>query len=48
MAAMNLLRRLALREVYLLSEREEGYPYAVVGADRISIGRHRWCIFHIE
>ena len=36
MAALNLLRRLAVREVY---------PYAV---DRISIGRHRWCILHIE
>ena len=33
---------------HILSELEEDYPYAVVAADRISIGRHRWCILHIE
>ena len=48
MAALNLLRRLAVLEVHLLSEHEEGYPYAVVAFDRISIGRHRWCILHLE
>jgi len=48
MAALNLLRRLAVREVHLLNELEEGYPYAVVAVDRIIIGRHRWCILHIE
>ena len=35
MAALHLLRRLALRDVHLLSELEDGYPYAAVGVDRI-------------
>jgi hypothetical protein len=48
MAALNLLQKLAVQEVHFLSELEEGYTYAVVAADRISIGRHRWCILHIE
>ena len=47
MAALNMLRRLAVLEVHLLCELE-GYPYAVVAVDRISIGRHRWCIFHLQ
>ena len=38
MAALNLSRRLAVREVHLLNELEEGYQYAVVAVDRISIG----------
>jgi len=48
MAALHLLRRLALREVHLLSELEEGYPYAVVAVDRLTVGRHRWCILHLQ
>ena len=48
MAALNLVRRLAVREAHLLCELEEGYQYAVVAGDRISIGRHRWCILHLQ
>jgi len=48
MAALHLLRRLAVRYVHLLSELEEGYPYAVVAVDRITVGRHRWCILHLQ
>ena len=48
MAALHLLRKLALREVHLLSELEEGYPYAVVAMDRLTIRRHRWCILHLQ
>ena len=48
MAALNLLRRLAVRDVHLFSELKEGYHYAVVAADCINIGRHPWCILHIE
>ena len=47
-AALNLWRRLVLREVHLLNELEEGYPHAVAAVDRICIGRQRWCILHIE
>ena len=48
MAALNMLRRLAVRDVHLLDELEEGYPYAVVVVDRMSIGCLRLCILHIE
>jgi len=48
MAALHLLRTLAAREVHLLSELEEGYPYAVVAVDRITVGRHRWCILQLQ
>jgi len=46
MAALNLFR--GSTGVHLLSELEEDYPYAVVAVDRISIGRHRWCILHLQ
>jgi hypothetical protein len=48
MAALHLLQRLAVREVHLLSELEEDYPYAVVEVDRLTVGRHRWCILHLQ
>jgi hypothetical protein len=48
MATLHLLRRLALREVHLLSELEEGYQYEVVGVDRIIVGLHRWSILHLK
>ena len=48
MAALYLLRRLALRDVHLLSALEEGYPYTVVAVDRLTVGRHRWCILHLQ
>ena len=48
MDALNLLRILAVREVHLIKDLEERYPYAVVAVDRNSIGRHRWCILHLE
>jgi len=48
MAALHLFRRLAVREVQLLSALEEGYPYAVVAVDRITVGRNRWCILHLQ
>jgi hypothetical protein len=48
MAALHLFRRLAVREVQLLSALEEGYPYAVVAVDRLTVGRHRWCILHLQ
>jgi hypothetical protein len=48
MAALQLLRRLAVREVRLLSEFEEGYPYVVDAVHRITVGCHRWCILHIQ
>ena len=48
MAALHLLRKLALREVHLLSELEDGYPYEVVAVDRLTIGPHRWCILHLQ
>ena len=48
MAALHLLRRLAVRDVHLLSALEEGYPYAVVALDRLTVGRHRWCILHFQ
>jgi len=48
MAALQLLQRLAVREVQLLSALEEGYPYAVVVVDRITVGRHRWCILYLQ
>ena len=48
MAALHLLRRLAVREVHLFSELEEGYLCAVVAVDRLTVGRHRWCILHLQ
>ena len=48
MAALHLLRRLAVREVHLLIAREEVYPYAVLAVDRITFGRHCWCILHLQ
>ena len=48
MAALHLLQRLAVREVHLLSELEEDYPYAVVEVDRLTVGRHRWCMLHLQ
>jgi hypothetical protein len=48
MAAMALLRRLAVREVCLLQELQENYPYAVLGVNRITVDPHRWCILHVE
>ena len=48
MAVLHLLRRLAVCEVHLLSELEEGYPYAVVAVDRITFGRHRLFILHLQ
>jgi len=48
MAVLHMLRRLAVREVQLLSALEEGYPYAVVAVDCITVGRHRWCILRIQ
>ena len=48
MAALHLLRRLAVREVQLLSTLEEGYPYAVIAVDRITVGRHCWCTLHLQ
>jgi len=48
MAALQMLRRLAVREVHFLRELEEGYPYEVVGVDRITVGRHQWCVVHLK
>ena len=48
MAAVHLLRRLAVREVHLLSELEEDYLYVVVAVDRLTVGRHHWCIIHLQ
>jgi hypothetical protein len=48
MAALHLLRRLVLRDGHFLSELEEGYPYAVVAVDSLTVGRHRWCILHLQ
>jgi len=48
MAALQLLKRFAVREVRFLYELEEGYPYVVVAVDRITIGRHRWSILHTQ
>ena len=42
MASLHVLRRLALREVHLLNELEEGYPYAVLAVYRLTVGRRRW------
>ena len=38
MAVMPLLRRLALGEICMLQELQEGYSYAVIAVDRILIG----------
>jgi len=46
MVALNLL--LVIRDFHLLCELEEGYPYMVVEVDRLSIGRHRLCILHLQ
>jgi hypothetical protein len=48
MAAMSLLRRLALGEVCLLHELQEGSPYALFSVNRIDLGPQRWCIIHVE
>ena len=48
MAALHLLRRLALRAVHSLSALEESYPYAVAAVDRLTVGRYRWCILHVH
>ena len=48
MAALHLLRRLALHEVHLLNALEDCYPYAVVAVDRIIVCRHRWCILRLQ
>jgi hypothetical protein len=48
MAALGLLRRLAVGEFRLLHELEENHPYHVVAVDRITVGHHRWCILHFE
>ena len=48
MAAMHLLRRLALREVHLLGSLKEGYSYAVIAVVRLTVGRHRWCNLHLQ
>ena len=48
MAALHLPKRLAVREVQLLTALEEGYPYAIVAVDRITVGRDRLCIFHLS
>jgi len=42
-----MLRSLAVREVHFLRELEEGYPYEVVGVDRITVGCHQWCVVHL-
>ena len=42
MAAVNMLRRVAVRDVRFLRELEEGYPYEVVGVDGVTVGRHQW------
>ena len=42
-----MLRRLAVREVRFLPELEEGYPYEVVGVDRVTVGRHHWYVVHL-
>ena len=31
-----------------LHELEEGFPYAVVWVDRITVGRHHWSILHVK
>ena len=48
MAALQLLRRLAVWEVRLLHELEEGYHYVIFAVDRITIGRHRWSLLHTQ
>ena len=39
---------MAVREVGFLNELEEGFPYAVVAVDRITVGRHHWSILHVK
>ena len=48
MSALHLLRRLAVLEGRFLHELEEGFPYAVVAVDRITVGRHHWSILHVK
>ena len=48
MAALALLRRLAVREICLVQELQDNYAYAVLAVDRIIIWSHRWCILHLE
>ena len=31
-----------------LHELEEGFPYAVVAVDRITVGRHHWSTLHVK
>ena len=46
MSALYLFQRLALREVQLLGELDEGYPCAVVAVDRLTVASNRRCILH--
>ena len=48
MAAIALLRRLSVRDVFWLQELQENYPYAVIGVHRITVRPHRWCILHVK
>ena len=48
MVLLHLLRILTLREVHLLSDLEEDYPFAVVAVDRLTVGRNRWFILHLQ
>ena len=43
-----LLQCLALGEICLFQELQEGYPCAVLAVHRISVGPHRWCILYVE
>jgi hypothetical protein len=47
MAAVNMLKRLAVRDVRFLRELEEGYPYEILGVDRVTVVRHYCCVFHV-
>ena len=42
-----MLKRLAVREVSFLRELEVGYPYEFLGVDRVTVGRHHWCVGHL-
>jgi len=48
MAALHILKGLAVREIHLIGELEERYPYVVIGVDRITVARRRWCILHLQ
>jgi len=47
MASMNMLKRLPVRDVRFIRDLEEGYAYEVVGVDRVTVGRHHWCVVHL-